>query len=153
MTMPVEQQYFQSANAYYQGAAILMKPPAAGGRTNPFLVQPAVTCAALSLKLFLKSLLSIEGGDRDDAFFHIADLYRGLSSRQKRALLQKFDELSNTQMSSEQLIGRLEALDSAFVRWRYVHEEDARSVNLEDLEEMILAVKATIVALKPEWQS
>ena len=152
MTMPVEQQFYQSANAYYQGATLLMKPPA-GGEPNPFLVQPAVTCAALSLKLYLKTLLALEGGDRDDAFTNIVDLYSGLSSERKNALLQKFDELSNTQMSAAELNGHLEALDNAFVRWRYVHEEDARSVNLDDLEEMILAVKATIGSLKPEWQA
>jgi hypothetical protein len=152
MTLPVEQQFYQSANAYYQGATLLMKPPVAG-EPNPFLIQPAVTCAALSLKLYLTSLLALEAGDREDTISNIADLYRSLSSRQKDALLRKFDELSNTQMSSDELIKHLEALDNAFVRWRYIHEEDARSVNLEDLEEMILAVKATIGSLKPEWQA
>lgn len=153
MTMPIEQQYYQSANAYYQGATLLMKPPDTGAQPNPLLVQPSVTCAALSLKLYLKSLLALEGGDREDAFTNIADLYRALSGGQKDALLGKFDEMSNTKMSSPELISHLEALDNAFVRWRYVHEEDARSVNLEDLEEMILAVKATICSLKPEWQA
>lgn len=153
MTMSVEQQYFQSANAYYQGASILMKPPDSGGRSHPFLVQPAVTCAALSLKLYLKSLLALEGGDREDAIYLIAELYRGLSKERKEILLNKFDEMSNTRMSAEQLISKLETLDSAFVRWRYIHEDDARSVNLEDLEEMLLAVKATIGSIKPEWQA
>ncbi len=151
MTMPVEQQFYQSANAYYQGAMLLMKPPS-DGEPNPFLVQPAVTCAALSLKLYLKSLLALEGADRDDAFTSIVELYRSLSGGRKEALLKKFDELSNTQMTSDELVRHLEALDNAFIRWRYVHEEDARSVNLEDLEEMILAVKATIGSIQPEWQ-
>ena len=153
MTVPVEQQFYQSANAYYEGAMILMKPPDTGGKTNEFLVQPAVTCAALSLKLYLKSLLALEGIDKEDAIYSIADLYRSLSSKFKEALLNKFDEMSNTQITSDELIRRLETLDNAFVRWRYVHEEDARSVNLEVMEEMILAVKATIGSMKPEWPS
>ena len=52
----------------------------------------------------------------------------------------------------EDLIARLEALDNAFIRWRYIHEDDAKNVNLEDMEQMILSAKAAITTLKPDWE-
>jgi len=151
MSVPIERQLFNSANAYYQGATILMKPPDIIGAHSSLIVQPAVTCAALSLKLFLKCLLAIEGKDRDDSSYRIADLYRELSDGAKKMLLGKFDELSNTNMKEGELLQHLEGLDKAFAKWRYIHEKDARSVNLEDLEEMILAAKAMIAGLRPDW--
>jgi hypothetical protein len=152
MSTPIQKQLYDSANAYYQGATILMKPPELIGTHSALIIQPAVTCAALSLKLYLKSLLAVEGKDKDDNIYRFADLYRNLSESMKLLLLKKFDEFSNTQLISEELTGHLEALDNAFVRWRYIHEEDAKSVNLEDLEQMILATKATINTLKPDWE-
>lgn len=152
MTIPIEQQLFNSANAYYNGATILMKPPAVIGAHSSLIIQPAVTCAALSLKLYLKCLLAIEGKDKEDGIYKIADLYRNLSDGRKKLILGKFDEFSNTRMAEGDLLGHLDSLDNAFVRWRYIHEEDAKSVNLEDLEEMILAAKSTIAELKPEWE-
>ncbi len=151
MTMPMEEKLFRSANAYYQGATILMKPPEMIGSHSSLIVQPAVTCAALALKLYLKSLLIIEGKDREDTIYQVANLFRGLSDSVKMLLLQKFDEYSNTQLSSEDLIARLEALDNAFIRWRYIHEDDAKNVNLEDMEQMILSAKAAITTIKPDW--
>jgi hypothetical protein len=152
MSTPIQKQLYDSANAYYQGATILMKPPELIGTHSALIIQPAVTCAALSLKLYLKSLLAVEGKDKDDNIYRFADLYRNLSESMKLLLLKKFDEFSNTQLISEELTRHLEALDNAFVRWRYIHEEDAKSVNLEDLEQMILATKATINTLKPDWE-
>lgn len=152
MSTPIEKQLYDSANAYYQGATILMKPPDMIGAHSALIVQPAVTCAALALKLYLKSLLTIEGKDKEDSIYRIADLYRNFSDDSKNLLLRKFDEFSNTQLSSDDLIKHLEALDNAFVRWRYIHEQDAKSVNLEDLDEMILAAKAAIRSVKPDWE-
>lgn len=152
MPLPPEQQLFNSANAYYQGATILMKPPDAIGTHSSLIIQPAITCAALSLKLYLKSMLAMEGKDREDSLFRFTELYQTLGAETKQRVLGKFDEFSNTQMSSEELMTHLTALDNAFVKWRYIHEEDARSVNVEDLEEMILAVKSTITSMKPGWE-
>lgn len=152
MNSPLEKQLFNSANTYYQAATILMKPPEALGVQSLLLTQPAVTCASMSLKLYLKSLLTIESKDKEDTIYRIADLFRNLSESVKMLLLKKFDEFSNTQLTSEELITHLESLDNAFVKWRYLHDEDARSVNLEDLEQMILAAKAAINTFKPEWQ-
>ncbi len=115
------------------------------------LMQPAVTCAALSLKLYLKCLLHLEGKDREDRIYRIAELFRNLSDGKKKAVLEKFDEFSNTKLSSDELVRHLDLLDSAFECWRYIHEQDARNVNLEDMEEMILAAKATINAARPDW--
>ena len=114
-------------------------------------IKPAVTCAALSLKLYLKCLLVLEGKDREDKIYRIAELFRNLSGGKKKVILEKFEEFSNTELSSDELMRHLDLLDNAFERWRYIHEEGARSVNLEDVEEMILAAKATIVASKPDW--
>lgn len=152
MNTPIEKQLYDSANAYYQGATILMKPPELIGTHSALIIQPAVTCAALSLKLYLKSLLALEKKDKDDNVYRIADLYRNLNESVKMLLLKKFDEFSNTQLTSDDLIKHLDALDNAFVKWRYIHEEDARSVNLEDLEQMILSAKAAIKTIKPDWE-
>lgn len=146
-----EKQLFESAKAYYLGANLLMKPPAESG-LPAHLTQPAVTCAALSLKLFLKCFLALDNKDRDDALFNIAELYRALSDEAKKTVLGKFDEFSNSELTSDELLKHLEALDNAFDCWRYIHADDARNVNLEDLEEMILAVKAAILLRKTEWE-
>jgi len=145
-----ERQLYDSANAYYRGADILMKQSSSAVPAH-HLVQPAVTCAALSLKLHLKCLLALEGKDAEDSIYRIAELFKNLSDGPKKTILEKFDEFSNTKLSAEELMKHLETLDNAFVRWRYIHEEDAKSVNLEDLEEMILAAKATISTVKPDW--
>jgi len=151
MPLALEQQLYNSANAYYQGATFLMKPSDAVGAHSLLIIQPAITCAALSLKLYLKSLLAIEGKDKEDNIFRFTDLFQALGGGMQDLVLLKFDEFSNTQMSSAELAKHLEALDSAFAKWRYIHEEDAKSVNVEDLEEMILAVRSTILSLKPDW--
>ncbi len=152
MATPIERQLFNSAGAYYLGATLLMKPLPQETTASHLLVQPAVTCAALSLKLYLKCLLALEGKDKEDSIYQIVELYRALSNDTEKLILQKFDEFSNTALSSDELLKHLEALDNAFVRWRYIHEEDAKSVNLADLDEMILAVKATINSLRPDWE-
>lgn len=150
MDIPMEQQLYNSANAYYRGADILMKQSSSSAPSH-HLVQPSVTCAALSLKLYLKCLLAIEGKDRENKIYGIAELFRNLNDGRKKVILEKFDEFSNTALSSDELVKHLDSLDKAFERWRYIHEEDARSVNLEDVEYMILAAKATIGAARPEW--
>ena len=150
MDIPTERKLYDSASAYYRGADILMKQSSSAA-TSHLLAQPAVTCAALSLKLYLKCLLNLEGKDKEDKIYRIAELFRSLSEGKKMAILKKFDEFSNAELSTDELQSHLASLDNAFVRWRYIHEEDARNVNLEDLEEMILATKATINASNPDW--
>lgn len=150
MDIPTERQLYDSASAYYRGADILMKQSSSAAASR-HLAQPAVTCAALSLKLYLKCLLTLEGKDREDKIYGIAELFRNLSDGKKKVILEKFDEFSNTELSSDELVRHLDSLDNAFERWRYIHEEDARSVNLEDMEEMIPAARATINASRPDW--
>jgi hypothetical protein len=145
-----EKQWFDSAKSYYLGATLLMKPPETS-ELPAHLAQPAVTCASLSLKLYLKCLLSIESKDKDDSLYSIGDLYRALSGATKKAVLGKFDEFSNSELTSEELLKHLDALDNSLIKWRYIHVDDAKNVNLEDLEEMILAVKAAILMKKTEW--
>lgn len=147
-----EQQLYNSAKAYYQGAEILMHKISPESTTAHLLMQPAVTCASLSLKLYLKCLLAVEGQDGEESIYNIADLYRNLKEETKQTILGKFDEFSNTSLSNDDLLKHLEGLDSAFARWRYIHEDDARSVNLDDLDQMILAAKATINAARPDWE-
>ena len=145
-----EKQWFDSARSYYLGATLLMKPPESS-ELPAHLAQPAVTCASLSLKLYLKCLLSIENKDKDDALYTIADLFRALSEATRKSVLEKFDEFSNSELTSDELIKHLDSLDNSLIKWRYIHVDDARNVNLEDLEEMILAVKAAILIVKTEW--
>lgn len=150
MTASLEKQLFDSAKAYYLGANIIMKPSSSSATDSHLLIQPAVTCAALSLKLYLKCMRALDGNDKDD-IYRIAELYKSLSEEMRNRLLQKYDEFSNTPSSSAELITHLEALDNAFVNWRYIHEDDVKSVNLDDLEEMILAAKATITSINTDW--
>lgn len=150
MSVVLEKQLFDSGKAYYEGANLLMKTYAR--EASHLLVQPAITCAALSLKLFLKCILAIEGKDREDQIYRITQLYKAISPYMEKSILDKFDEFSNAQLNKDQLLSLLEDLDNAFVKWRYIHEVDAGCVNLEHLEQMILATKAAIVTLHAEWE-
>lgn len=150
MSLPREKQLFDSGKAYYEGAKILMKPSIVAA--SHLLAQPGITCAALSLKLFLKCILCLEDKDKEDEIYRISELYKAISPSMEKVILEKFDEFSNTQLTREQLLNHLEGLDNAFVKWRYIHEEDAKSVNIEDLEEMILATKAAIMSIRKEWE-
>lgn len=145
-----EKQWFDSAKSYYLGATLLMKPPDSP-ELPAHLAQPAVTCASLSLKLYLKCLLALESKDSEDSLYTIADLYRALGEATKKSVLGKFDEFSNSELTSDELLKHLDALDASLTKWRYIHADDAKNVNLEDLEEMILAVKAAILIKKTEW--
>ena len=142
--------YFSSANAYYLGATILMKPPKVAVATSLSMAQPAVTCAALALKLYLKCLLALEDNDSDDPM-PLAGLFLRLKEGTRKALLARFDEFSNTAMNSDELLKHLESLDIAFDRWRFIHEREAKNVSVEDLDEMILAAKSMITTRNPEW--
>lgn len=142
--------YYNSANAYYLGATILMKPPEQAAGSVLSTAQPAVTCAALALKLYLKCLLAMEDNDSDDPM-HLAGLFRRLKDGTRTEFLARFDEFSNTAMTSDELLKHLEALDRAFDRWRHIHEKDAKNVNVEDLDEMILAAKSMITSTNPDW--
>jgi len=146
-----EKQLFDSAKSYYLGATLLMKPPESS-ELPAHLVQPAVTCASLSLKLYIKCLLALESKDKEDSLYSIADLYRALSEATKKLVLIKFDEFSNSELTSDDLLKHLEALDASLSKWRYIHVDDAKNVNLEDMEEMILAVKAAVLMKKTEWE-
>lgn len=151
MSASLEKQLFDSGKAYYLGANLIMKPSNSSATDSHLLIQPAVTCAALSLKLFLKCMRALEGGDKDDTY-RIDALFQSLSEGTRNRFLQKYDEFSNTPASSDELIKHLEALDNAFVHWRYIHEDDVKSVNLDDLEELILAAKATITSVRTDWE-
>jgi hypothetical protein len=142
--------YFSSANAYYLGATILMKPLEQEAGSLLSMAQPAVTCAALALKLYLKCLLALEDSDSDDPM-PLAGLFRRLKDGTRTEFLARFDEFSNTAMTSDELLKHLEALDNAFDRWRFIHEQEAKNVNVEDLDEMILAAKSMITTRNPEW--
>ncbi len=142
--------YYNTANAYYLGAKILMKPSHEADVPALTMVQPAVTCAALALKLYFKCLLAHEDNDSDDPMPLVA-LFRRLKDGTRDALLKWFDELSNTTMNSAELLKHIEALDTAFARWRYIHEQDAKSVSLDDLEELILAVRSMVTEAHPDW--
>jgi hypothetical protein len=142
--------YFTSANAYYLGATILMKKPGPGAAPGLSTAQPAVTCAALALKLYFKCLLAIEDNDSDEPM-PLAGLFSRLKEGSRQTLLARFDEFSNTDLSSNELLKHIEALDTAFARWRYIHERDARSVSLEDLDELILAARSLITSANPDW--
>lgn len=150
MSAPPEKQLFDSGNAYYLAANTIMKLSSSPAADSHLLIQPAVTCAALSLKLFLKCMRALDGNDKDD-IYRLSELYRSLSEGTKTGFLQKYHEFSNTSLSAAELIKHFDALDNAFVNWRYLHEDDAKSVNLEDMEEMILAAKAAITSVKPDW--
>jgi len=150
MPNSLEKQLFDSAKSYYLGATLLMKPPVSS-ELPAHSSQPAVTCASVSLKLYLKCLLAIESKDKEDSLYSIADLYRALSEATKKSVLGKFDEFSNSELTSDELLKHLGALDNSLTKWRYIHVADAKNVNLEDLEEMILAVKAVILMKKTEW--
>ncbi len=80
MSAFIERQFYDAANAYYQGARILMhhEEPSDTSATACDLAYPAVHCVALSLKLYLKCLLAFEGKDRDNVIDQLADLYQGL---------------------------------------------------------------------------
>ena len=142
--------YYNSANAYYMGATTLMKSKQQAAGSFLPMAQPAVTCAALALKLYFKCLLALEDNDSDDPM-PLAALFGRMKDETRKTLLARFDEFSNTALSSNELQKHIEALDNAFARWRYLHEQDARSVNLEDLDEMILAAKSMITASNPDW--
>ncbi len=141
--------YYNSANAYYLGATTLMKKPGPGSVSVLSTAQPAVTCAALALKLYFKCLLALEDNDSDEPL-PLAALFRRLKDATQKTLLARFDEFSNTALSSSELLKHIEALDTAFARWRYIHEQDARNVSLEDLDELILAAKSMITAANPD---
>ncbi len=141
--------YYSSANAYYLGATILMKTQEQEAGSFLPMAQPAVTCAALALKLYFKCLLALEDNDSDEPM-PLAALFGRMKEETRKTLLVRFDEFSNTALSSDELVKHFEKLDTAFARWRYIHEQDAKSVNLEDLDEMILAAKSMITAANPD---
>ena len=140
--------YYKSANAYYLGATTLMEK---GSASAPGLsmAQPSVTCARLALKLYFKCLLAHEDNDSDESML-LAALFRRLKAETQKTLLARFDEFSNTELSSSEFMKHIEALDNACAKWRFIHEQEAKNVNLEDMGDMILAAKSVITAANPE---
>lgn len=147
MSKRTDRQLYDTADAYHRAALVLMhnRLSTDAPDTGNVLAHPAVYCAALSLKLYLASLSAREG-IRGDMPACLADFYERLDDALKGRLLEKFEEYSNTALSSADLAGRLSMLDSAIFTWGYFLEE-AEVVDLDELDEMILATKATIANL------
>lgn len=150
MSALIDRQLYDTANSYHQAALVLMhnKMSSDTPATGVDLTHPAVFCATVSLKLYLASL-SVLGERGRGMPACLSDLYESLDDTTKNRLIEKFDEYSNTASTSVDLAGRLRMLDDAVITWRYFLGE-AEAVNLDELDEMILATKATIEELGPE---
>ncbi|WP_434148264.1 hypothetical protein ACR2R6_13360 [Methylocaldum gracile subsp. desertum] len=148
--LPPELRTYQAAKQFSVAAGVIEK-----GTRIPdsmmFAVQPFITCAAFSIELYLKCMLLVEGASNVHGH-KLQFLFSMLTQKSKDNILFYLrGAYANLELPCSFMSHGLTSIDNAFVEWRYVHEKDYASINLEFLRKFAWACQMHIRYLKPEW--
>jgi hypothetical protein len=97
------------------------------------LLVPAITNRAFAIELYLKALLLSE--NKEEEGHRLDKLFKKLTADNKKRII---DALGAEEAKFERDI---ESISNTFVRWRYIHEVNQASLNLDFLKNLSYAVK------------
>ena len=115
--------------SFLLAAKTLMVPRALTETTFQLPIAPAIVCYAFSTEIFLKSLLM-----RDGISYKKHDLFESfelLAPETKLKIMKSAHQ--KLKLNNEDFITKLDKVKNAFIQWRYIHESDFGSIDLQFL--------------------
>lgn len=97
------------------------------------LLVPAITNRAFAIELYLKAILLSE--NKEEEGHRLDKLYKKLTADNKKRIV---DTLGVEESKFERDIG---SISNTFMKWRYIHEVQEASLNLDFLKNLSYAVK------------
>lgn len=133
------QRIANTAHSFLFAANRAAEPRPLPSGASEILMVPHAACLAFSAELYLKALITLEGGRASG--HGLVDLFDSLSTASRDVIRA---QLSMTKTAMKASLG--DASD-AFVTWRYIYESEARSLDLGFLRRLIEAVSSMAEAL------
>ena len=115
------QEIINSANSFLTGADRCFEQRPLGTNQFQMPIQPAIVCTAFAIELYLKAIITIEGGSAKG--HDLSALFVRLSPTSQLAIR---DHLS---LSKIDFTTKLQNISGAFVEWRYVFEKSSASID------------------------
>jgi len=162
---PEAKQLFHGAQSYKEAFLILNKMSHASPIAGYNLFQPVITCVILSLELYFKCLITLEGNKHLQKH-EFSKLYNQLGSKSRTSICemlyktnQKTAELiqaihthANTAgafLTEDAFVSYLKDHDKDFTDWRYMTLKKGQGIQINILHAIIEAVKLVIKAKCP----
>lgn len=122
----------------------------AGRMPSPF--QSRATCAALALELAFKARLVLDGASERKTKTHDYEvLFTLLSAGAQADVASRLLDGTGAPVDVASLRGLLSEFKDTFLQWRYLHERTHTEFQEGNIRALILALHASIVALRPEF--
>jgi HEPN domain-containing protein len=123
-----------SANGFFLASQRAFEPRPLPREASQVLLVPGVVCLAFAGELYLKSIITLEGGHAN--VHGLTDLFERVSSRVKEEVRGRLS------LSEEDMKLKLADASDAFITWRYVYEEESPEINLKFMRGLIDALRA-----------
>lgn len=110
---------------------------------NPqyFMAMPAIVCAAFSIEVGLKTILSREGKPANG--HNMLKLFKQISTE------RQYEIYELTGMEMQEFAAHLNHSQMAFTKWRYIYEESAENhISVAFLGKLAHAVEAVSLGIK-----
>lgn len=135
--MPVNlKQSMNSSRSFYLAFQRCMEQrPLPNGQVQ-LVVVPAVVCAAFSIELGFKAIALRSGGSVSG--HKLNELFKALEPSSQQAIIAAVG------FEREKFDSSLEAVSSAFVEWRYIHERESANIDMEFLLKLSKATQDAI---------
>lgn len=162
---PEAKQLFHGAQSYEKAFLILDKMASTSPTTFANLFQPVITCVLLSLELYFKCLITLEGKNYPPKH-EFSLLYSKLNSESKKLICEilyktnketaKMIQVSHTHenttgafLTEDAFASYLKDHDKDFIDWRYMTLKKGQGINTRTLHTIIKAVSLVIKAKYP----
>jgi hypothetical protein len=139
------------------------------GKVADVEIFPSYTCAAFSLELYLKSLLTIEHGELEQGGHYLSTYFVPLSPESKVKIRLYAEERGeeatqrNQRVSDKENLGiaypkfdfdkAMEDAERSFVKTRYAYEDNFEIGGAFTSHSIICATRRVILDRYPEWSS
>jgi len=147
----ITREIFDIAYAHEEAYKQLLIPKHISYRTATLHMLPAITCAALSLELYFKCLISVEGmvAPKGHKF---SKLLMQLTNKSRNLIYQEFKNLTKApSLTEDEFVSSLTEIDDVYTNSRYIFEHDNLSIDMNQIDATIQAVKSAIKSKHPEF--
>jgi hypothetical protein len=138
----LEQGLLNQAMAFFNAGSRCMADIALTPTVTNSPVAPAIVCYAFAAELYLKLLHVIVVGN-PEKIHGLADIFTALPETIRRKVGDRYD------MGRDNIETDIRAVSSAFVNWRYLHEQTSISINPIILISIAKAVHLVCRELRP----
>ena len=142
-TPSIEQGLLNQAVSFYNGGSRCMADTYITPLVTNSPMAPAIVCFAFAAELYLKLLHTIAVGSPSKGH-DLKELFGVLPQEAQDAVAKEF--------GNGDLAGQINTASTAFVHWRYQHEHETLTVNLDTLINFAKAVHKVVRHLRPDLE-